>query len=119
MGLAMGAAQQNGGTSLADSPGTQQSASGSQASDSQSSSQTSRPADSGSQQGMPDAPSAVPSHGSDSLQNLTRQVAPGKAPAPEADQDQVQAPPPPQSNAPNPDGPPQQEAPYIPKTDEE
>jgi VWFA-related protein len=40
-------------------------------------------------------------------------VAPGKAPVQEPDQ--VQAPPAPQTNAPNPDGPPQQEAPYIPK----
>ncbi len=114
MGLAMGAAQQSGSGSLPESPSTQ-SASGSQASGSQ----TSGSADSSSQQGMPDAPSASPSQGSDNLRNLTRQVAPGKAPAPETDQDQVPAPPPPQSNAPNPDGPPQQEAPYIPKTDEE
>jgi VWFA-related protein len=115
IGLAMGAAQQSGSGSLPESPSAQQSASGSQASGSQ----TSGSGDSSSQQGMPDAPSAAPSQGSDNLRNLTRQVAPGKAPAPETDQDQVPAPPPPPSNAPNPDGPPQQEAPYIPKSDEE
>jgi VWFA-related protein len=112
MGLAMGAAQQSGGGSLPDGPSAQQSASGSQASGSQSSGS----GDSASQQSVPDAPSAAPSQSADSLRNLTRQVAPGKAPTP--DQDEVQAPPP-QTTAPNPDGPPQQEAPYIPKTDEE
>ncbi len=90
-------------------------ASGTQASGSESNS-----GDSGSQQSVPDAPSATSGQGADNnLRNLTRQVAPGKAPTPENDQDQVQAPPPPQTNAPNPDGPPQQEAPYIPKIAEE
>jgi VWFA-related protein len=112
VGLAMGAAQQNGSGSLADSPTPQQSTSGSQTN----SPQASGSGDSGSLQSVPDAPSATPAQGADNLQNLTRQVAPGKAPA--SEQDQVQAPPPP-SNAPNPDGPPQQEAPYIPKNSEE
>jgi VWFA-related protein len=68
---------------------------------------------------VPDAPSATPNQGSDNLRNLTRQVAPGKAPAPEGDENQVPAPPAPQTNAPNPDGEPQQEAPYVPKTQED
>jgi VWFA-related protein len=109
MGLTMGAAQQNGSGSLPDSPSAQQNASGSQTSGSES----------GSQQSVPDAPGTPPSQGADNLRNLTRQVAPGKASTPTGDQDQVQAPPAPQTNAPNPDGPPQQEAPYIPKTQEE
>jgi VWFA-related protein len=112
MGLAVGAAQQNGSGSLPDGPSAQQSTSGSQASG-----QTSSAGDSGSQQSVPDAPSAGSGQGADNLRNLTRQVAPGKAP--QTDQDQVQAPPAPQTNAPNPDGPPQQEAPYTPKTPEE
>ena len=97
MGLAAGSAQQNGSSSLPDGPSPQQ--------------------QNGSQQSVPDAPGATQNQGADDLHNLTRQVAPGKAPA--GDQDQVQAPPPPQTNAPNPDGPPQQEAPYVPKTPEE
>jgi VWFA-related protein len=113
VGLAIGAAQQSGSGSLPDVPSAQQGASGSQTS---SGSQSAGPGESGSQQSVPDAPSATPSQGADNLQNLTRQVAPGKAPT--QDNDQVQAPPPP-SNAPNPDGPPQQEAPYIPKNPEE
>jgi VWFA-related protein len=116
MGLTIGAAQQNGSGSLPDGPSAQPAqASGSQASGSVESTS----GDSGQQQSVPDAPSATPSQGSDSLQNLTRQVAPGKAPNPQKDEDQVQAPPAPQTNAPNPDGPPQQEAPYIPKSPEE
>jgi VWFA-related protein len=112
MGLAVGVAQQNGSGSLPDGPGAQQSTSGSQTG-----AQSSSTGDSGSQQSMPDAPSATSGQGTDNLRNLTRQVAPGKAP--QQDQDQVQAPPPPQTNAPNPDGPPQQEAPYVPKSPEE
>jgi VWFA-related protein len=97
-GLAAGGAQQNGSSSLPDCPVAQQQ-------------------ESGSQQSVPDAPGAGQSQGPNDLRNLTRQVAPGKA---AGDQDQVQAPPPPpQTNAPNPDGPPQQQAPYIPKTPEE
>ncbi|HEY2001865.1 MAG TPA: VWA domain-containing protein, partial [Acidobacteriaceae bacterium] len=111
-GLAVSAAQQNGSGSLPDGPGAQQSTSGSQTG-----AQTSSTAGSDSQQSVPDAPSATSGEGTDNLRNLTRQVAPGKASQP--DQDQVQAPPPPQTNAPNPDGPPQQEAPYVPKTPEE
>jgi VWFA-related protein len=112
VGLAVGAAQQNGSSSLPDSPTAQQSGSALQTN----SPQASGSGDSGSQQSVPDAPSATSSQGTDNLRNLTRQVAPGKAPAQEPDQ--VQAPPP-QTNAPNPDGPPQQEAPYIPKNAEE
>ena len=129
VGLTIGAAQQNGSGSVPDGPSAQQSttvpqASGSQTSGSASGTQTSgsesNSGDSGSQQSVPDAPSATSGQGADNnLRNLTRQVAPGKAPSPEADQDQVQAPPPPQTNAPNPDGPPQQEAPYVPKNAEE
>jgi VWFA-related protein len=107
VGLAVGAAQQNGSGSLPDGPTAQNT------------SQASSPAESGSQQSVPDAPSATSNQSSEDLRNLTRQVAPGKAPAPEGDENQVQAPPPPVTNAPNPDGPPQQEAPYIPKTQEE
>ena len=115
MGLTIGAAQQNGSSSLPDGPSAQQSTTVPQTSGSESTS-----GDSGSQQSVPDAPSATSGQGADTnLRNLTRQVAPGKAPTPEGDQDQVQAPPPPQTNAPNPDGPPQQEAPYIPKNAEE
>jgi VWFA-related protein len=98
MGLAAGAAQQNGSSSLPDGPVAQQQ-------------------ESGSQQSVPDAPGAGQSQGANDLRNLTRQVAPGKAPTSESDQ--VAAPPPPQTNAPNPDGAPQQEAPYIPKNPEE
>ncbi|MGB9417723.1 MAG: hypothetical protein WCB58_15510, partial [Acidobacteriaceae bacterium] len=134
VGLTIGAAQQSGSSSLPDGPSAQQSttapqASGSQtpgsqtsgsASGTQASGSESNSGDSGSQQSVPDAPSATSGQGADNnLRNLTRQVAPGKAPTPENDQDQVQAPPPPQTNAPNPDGPPQQEAPYIPKNAEE
>jgi VWFA-related protein len=97
MGLAAGAAQQSGSNTLPDGPSAQQQSS--------------------AQQGVPDAPGASQNPGSDDLRTLTRQVAPGKAPASEPEQ--VQAPPPPQTNAPNPDGPPQQEAPYVPKTQEE
>jgi VWFA-related protein len=97
MGLAAGAAQQSGSNALPDGLAAQQ--------------------QSGSQQNVPDAPGASQNQGSDDLRTLTRQVAPGKAPASEPEQ--VQAPPPPQTNAPNPDGPPQQEAPYIPKTEQE
>jgi VWFA-related protein len=74
-------------------------------------------ADAGAQQSVPDAPSATQGQGGDNLKNLTRQVAPGKAPASEPDQ--VQAPPAPANPANNPDGPPQEEAPYIPKNPEE
>jgi VWFA-related protein len=121
VGLTIGAAQQNGSSSLPDGPSAQQSttapqASGSQTSGSQASGSESTSGDSGQQQSVPDAPSATSSQGTENLRNLTRQVAPGKASTP--DQDQVQAPPPP-SNAPNPDGPPQQEAPYVPKSAEE
>lgn len=112
-GLAVGAAQQNGSGSLPDGPTAQQSPSGSQTN----SPQTSGSGESGSLQSVPDAPSATPNQGADNLRNLTRQVAPGKAPVQEPDQ--VQAAPAPQTNAPNPDGPPQQEAPYIPKNAEE
>jgi VWFA-related protein len=125
MGLTIGAAQQNGSSSLPDGPSAQQSttvpqASGSQTSGTQTSGSESNSGDSGSQQSVPDAPSATSGQGADTnLRNLTRQVAPGKAPTPEADQNQVQAPPSPQTNAPNPDGPPQQEEPYIPKNAEE
>lgn len=105
----MGAAQQNGSVSLPGAPSGQQSGSSSQSSGSQ---------DSGSQQSVPDAPSAAPGQGDD-LKSLTRQVAPGKAPAPDETGDQVQAPPPAASNAPNPDGPPQTEAPYVPKDAED
>lgn len=118
MGLAVGVAQQNGSGSLPDGPSAQ-SASGSQANGGQTAGSGSQSGDSGSQQSVPDAPSATGNQGSDNLRNLTRQVAPGKAPTPEGDENQVQAPPAPQTNAPNPDGPPQQEAPYIPKTEEE
>ncbi|MFL6427478.1 MAG: VWA domain-containing protein [Acidobacteriaceae bacterium] len=111
MGLAVGAAQQNGSGSLPDGPTAQNT---SQASGGQTST-----AESGSQQSVPDAPSATANQGSDNLRNLTRQVAPGKAPAPEGDENQVQAPPPPQTSGQNPDGEPQQEAPYIPKNPEE
>jgi VWFA-related protein len=113
MGLTVGAAQQNGSGGLPESPSAQQSAPASQASGSESAS------DSGPQQSVPDAPGASQNQGADNLRNLTRQVAPGKASAPEGDQNSVQAPPPPQTNAPNPDGPPQEETPYIPKTQEE
>ena len=112
-GLAVGAAQQNGSGSLPDGPTAQQSPSGSQTN----SPQTSGSEESGSLQSVPDAPSATPSQGDDNLRNLTRQVAPGKAPVQEPDQ--VQAAPAPQTNAPNPDGPLQQEAPYLPKNAEE
>jgi VWFA-related protein len=95
-GLAVAAQQQSGSNSLPDGPAAQQS---------------------GSQQTVPDAPGASQSQDSNDLRTLTRQVAPGKAPVNEPDQ--VQAPPPPQTNAPNPDGPPQQEAPYVPKSPEE
>jgi VWFA-related protein len=95
VGFTAGAAQQSGSTSLPDGPGAQQ------------------------QQSVPDAPGATQSQGADDLRNLTRQVAPGKAPVPDKDEDQVQAPPPPVTSGANPDGPPQQEAPYIPKTREE
>jgi VWFA-related protein len=115
MGLAVGAAQQSGSGSLPESPSAQQSASGVQANGSQTSgSSESTSVNNGSQQSVPDAPGASP-NSTDNLRNLTRQVAPGKAPAPQGDQDQVQAPRPPQTDGPNPDGPPQQEAPYIPK----
>jgi VWFA-related protein len=108
MGLMVGTAQQKGSGSLPDGPSAQQGASGSQATGS---------TDSGSQQSVPDAPGASQNQGADDLRTLTRQVAPGKAS--ESDENQVQAPPPPQTNAPNPDGPPQQQAPYVPKTPEE
>lgn len=98
MGLTLGAAQQNSGSTLPDGPDAQQ--------------------QSGSQS-MPDAPGASQNQGADNLRTLTRQVAPGKAATPENDQDQVQAPPAPQTNAPNPDGPPQEQAPYVPKNPEE
>jgi VWFA-related protein len=115
MGLTVGAAQQSGSTSQPDSPSAPQSTSGAQSSGSGASgSQTSGVVDSGSQQSVPDAPSATPNQGSDSLQNLTRRVAPGKAPTPQTDQDQLQAPPATQTNAPNPDGPPQAD---VPKSD--
>ncbi len=72
----------------------------------------------GAQQGVPDAPSASPTQGGDNLQNLTRQVAPGKAATEQPDQ--VQAPPAPATTpANNADGPPQQEVPYTPKNAEE
>ncbi|HEY2859562.1 MAG TPA: hypothetical protein VGJ21_14170, partial [Terracidiphilus sp.] len=87
VGLTMGAAQQSGSNPPPDGPVAQQ-------------------------QGVPDAPGASPSQNANDLKNLTRQVAPGKASAPESDGSQVQAPPPPQRSAPNPDGEPQQEAPY-------
>jgi VWFA-related protein len=96
VGLA-GAAQQNGSNSLPDGPAA--------------------PQQSGAQQNVPDAPGASQTQGSDDLHNLTRQVAPGKAPVSEPDH--VQAPPPPQTNAPNPDGPPQEQAPYVPKNEQE
>ena len=96
MGLAAGAAQQSGSNSLPDGPAAQQQSS--------------------AQQSVPDAPGASQNQGSDDLRTLTRQVAPGKAQASEPDQ--VQAPPP-QTNVPNPDGPPQQQAPYVPKNPEE
>lgn len=73
--------------------------------------------DASAQQSVPDAPSVTQGQGSDNLRNLTRQVAPGKAPASEPDQ--VQAPPAPANPANNPDGPPQEQAPYIPKNPEE
>ncbi len=114
-GLAVGVAQQSSG-SLPSAPGAQQSTSGSPSSGSQ---DNGGAQSSGSQQSMPDAPSAAPGQSDDSLRNLTRQVAPGKAQAPTPDEDQVQAPPAASSNAPNPDGPPQEQAPYIPKTQEE
>jgi VWFA-related protein len=119
MGLTVGAAQQNGSGAPPDGPSAPQSAGGSQAPGSQTSGSESTSGNSGSQQSVPDAPGASQNQGDDNLRNLTRQVAPGKAPTPQTDQDQVQAPPPPQTNAPNPDGPPQQEAPYIPKNPEE
>ena len=119
MGLTIGAAQQSGSSSLPDGPSAQQNTPAPQTSGSQASGSESTSGESGAQQNVPDAPSATPSQGANNLRNLTRQVAPGKASSPEGDQDQVQAPPPPQTNAPNPDGPPQQEAPYIPKTPEE
>jgi VWFA-related protein len=97
IGLTVGAAQQSGSNSLPDGPAAQQ--------------------QSGSQQSVPDAPGASQNQGSDDLRTLTRQVAPGKAPTNEPDQ--VKAPPPPQTNAPNPDGPPQQQPPYVPKSPEE
>jgi len=87
-GAAMASAQQSGSSSEPDSPGAQQS-------------------------GVPNAPLAT-GGGSNDLRTLTRQVAPGKAAAANPDQDQVQAGP--ATNAPNPDGPPQEEAPYVPKT---
>jgi VWFA-related protein len=71
------------------------------------------------QQTVPDAPGAGQSQNADDLKNLTRQVAPGKAAVPQNDGETVQAPPPPQTSGQNPDGPPQEEAPYIPKTNEE
>jgi VWFA-related protein len=115
MGLTVGAAQQNGSGSLPESPSAQQGAPASQTSGSAEST-----SDNGSpQQSVPDAPGASSGQGADNLRNLTRQVAPGKASAPEGDQNSVQAPPLPQTNAPNPDGPPQQEAPYIPKNQQE
>jgi VWFA-related protein len=107
VGLAVGVAQQNGSGSLPDGPGARQSTSGSQTG-----AQSSSTGDSGSQQSVPDAPSATSGQGTDDLRNLTRQVAPGKAA--QQDQDQVQAPPPPPSNAPNPDGAPQAD---VPKSD--
>jgi VWFA-related protein len=113
--MTVGRAQQNGNGSLPDTPGAQQSASGSQAGGSQSSGS----GDSGSQQSVPDAPGAAQSQGANDLRNLTRQVAPGKAPVPEKDEDQVQAPAAPSTGAANPDGPPQAEAPFIPKNAEE
>lgn len=120
LGLAVGAAQQGGSGSLPENPSAQQNASVPQTSGSQTSGSTeSTSGNNGSQQSVPDAPGASSNQGADNLRNLTRQVAPGKASAPEGDQGPVQAPPPPQTNAPNPDGPPQQEAPYIPKTGEE
>jgi VWFA-related protein len=125
MGLTVGAAQQNGSGSLPESPSAQQNASGQQTSVPQtngsqaSGSVESTSANNGSQQSVPDAPGASSNQGVDNLRNLTRQVAPGKASTPDGDQGPVQAPPPPQTNGPNPDGPPQQEAPYIPKTQEE
>lgn len=75
--------------------------------------------DSSAQQGVPDAPSATPNQGSgsDNLKDLTRQVAPGKAPA--ATPDTVQAPPAQVTPTNNPDGPPQEEEPYTPKNAEE
>lgn len=95
VGLAVGSAQQQSGSNgLPDGPVAQQ-------------------------QSVPDAPGASPSQNADDLKNLTRQVAPGKASVPQQDENSVQAPPPPQATAPNPDGPPQEEAPYIPKTNEE
>ena len=94
MGLAVGAAQQQSGSNgLPDGPIAQQN--------------------------MPDAPGASQSQSANDLKNLTRQVAPGKAAVPQGDQETVQAPPPPQTSGQNPDGPPQQEAPYIPKNPEE
>lgn len=94
VGLTMGAAQQSGSNPPPDGPVAQQ-------------------------QSVPDAPGASQSQNANDLKNLTRQVAPGKASAPVGDENPVQAPPSPQTNAPNPDGPPQEEAPYIPKTNEE
>jgi VWFA-related protein len=73
--------------------------------------------DASNQQSVPDAPSATQGQSSDNLKNLTRQVAPGKAPA--AEPDQVQAPAAPANPANNPDGPPQEEAPYTPKNPQE
>lgn len=66
---------------------------------------------------VPDAPATPASQGGDNLRDLTRQVAPGKAPATEPDQ--VQAPAAPANQANSPDGPPQEEAPYTPKDAEE
>jgi VWFA-related protein len=120
VGLTIGAAQQSGSGSLPESPSAQLNASVPQASGSQTNgSAESTSGNNGSQQSVPDAPGASSNQGPDNLRNLTRQVAPGKASTPEGDQGPVQAPPPPQTNGPNPDGPPQQEAPYIPKSGEE
>lgn len=97
-GLTVGVAQQNGSSLLPSAPSAQQSGSG-------------------SQQSVPDAPGAPQGAENNDLKSLTQGVAPGKAQV--QDQDQVQAPPPPVSNAPNPDGPPQTEAPYQPKDAED
>ncbi len=57
--------------------------------------------------------------GSDSLKDLTSQVAPGKATPGEQTTPPAEPLAPTSSSAPNTDGPPQQEAPYTPKTAEE
>ncbi len=63
-------------------------------------------------QGVPDAPGSGSSQNSDNLKNLADQTPRGKAEAP-SDGETVQAAP--SASGANPDGPPDQEPPYVPK----